>query len=146
MPTAIISKISTVLFLLFCIPAFAQNSTTAGQYQINYIAYNSTFLEREVAKLYKITRAKNMAVINISVQDSKNEGKGVPAVVTGTSTNILHQIRNLTFRKVDSGDAIYYISDYRFDQGDVLTFKLDVTGPGAQRPTPVEWQQKFWKQ
>lgn len=146
MPKLIISKISSLLLLLFCLPALGQNSVDAGQYQINYIAYNSTFLEREVAKLYKITRAKNMAVVNISVQDNSNEGKGVEATVSGTATNILHQIRNLTFRKVNSGDAIYYIADYRFDEGDVLTFKLDVTVPDATRPTAVEWQQKFWKQ
>lgn len=146
MPKSIILKICTVLCLLFSVPAIAQTSVTAGQYQINYIAYNSTFLDREVAKIYKISRAKNMAVINLSVQDSENEGKGVPAKVVGTATNILNQIRKLTFRKVDSGDAIYYISDYRFDEGDVLTFKLDVTVPGASRPTPVQWQQKFWKQ
>lgn len=142
----IITNISMVLLILFGSTSWAQSSTTVGQYQINHIAYNSTFLERDIARLYKITRAKNMAVINISVQDTENDAKGVEASVTGTATNIINQIKKVNFRKVESGDAIYYISDYRFDEGDVLTFKIDVTLPGQSRPQRVEWQQKFWKQ
>lgn len=139
-------KTTAVLFTLLFLQHSLANTTDAGQYQINHIAYNSTFLERDIAKLYGITRAKNLAVINISVQDLENEGKGVDATITGTATNLIHQIKHLKFRKVPSGDAIYYISDYRFSDGDALTFKLDVTVPGASRPTEVEWQQTFYKQ
>ena len=122
------------------------NSTTSGQYQVNHIAYNSTFLERDIAKLYGITRAKNLAVINISVQDLENQGKGVDATVSGTATNLIRQIKHLKFKKVPSGDSIYYISDYRFSDGDALTFKLNVKIGSESLTIPVEWQQTFYKQ
>ena len=122
---------------------FAQ---AVGGYEINHIAFNSTFLENDIAASYGITRAKNLAVVNISIQPEGTIGEGVAAEVSGTATNFLNQVKPLEFSEIREQKAIYYIAKLRFDAQDILTFKIDVAIPGEDKPRRVEWQQKFWKQ
>ena len=136
-----------VLLFLWLLLGWGQAAHSAGQqYEINHIAFNSTFLASEIAAAYKITRAENMAVINVSVQPEGVIGEGVPAQVSGQVVNILNQVKPLAFTEVREEKAIYYIATLRFDDGDILTFKLDVLIDGEDKPRQVEWQQKFWKQ
>lgn len=132
-----------VFFASFGQVAHAQ---AASDYEINYIAFNSTFLDSEIAAAYDITRAKNLAVLNISIQPDGVIGEGVAAAVKGNSTNILNQVKPLKFTEIREEKAIYYIATLRFDEGDILTFKIDISIPGEDQPRQVEWQQKFWKQ
>lgn len=138
---------SLIVLSLFTTLSFAQNTTNIGQYQINHIAYNSTFLSTEMATAYGIKRANNLAVVNISVQDTNNEGEGVVVgSVEGSASNLIQQTRFLDFNEVKSDDAIYYLSEYRFSDEDAITFKIDIVLPGETRATEVKWQQTFYKQ
>lgn len=142
-----IARLSVLILSLFSTVSFANNSTTVGQYQINHIAYNSTFLSGEMATAFGIKRAENAAVINISVQDMNNEGKGVEVTkIKGQVKNMFQQVKFIDFRKVPSGDAVYYLDEYRFGNEDRLTFSVDITLPGHSSPTTVKWQQTMYKQ
>lgn len=139
-------RLWTILLCISLVPAaYAQRSSTFGDHEVHYVAYNSSFLNPEVAELYGITRAKNRAMINISVQQGDVIGEGVAAEIEGAATNILHQVKGLEFREIREGKAVYYVADVRFNDGDVLTFKVDAKVAGEQRPYRVEWQQKFWQ-
>ena len=137
----------TLLLVLPVVLAWTKVANGEEQaYEINHIAFNSTFLASEIAAAYKITRAENLAVVNISVQPEGVIGEGVPAKISGEVVNFLNQVKPLSFTEVREEKAIYYISTLRFDDGDILTFKLDVLIEGEDKPRQVEWQQKFWKQ
>lgn len=134
-----------VFALLLAVPAQAERSTAYGSHKVHYIAYNSTFLDPEVASRYEINRAKNRGVINVSVQAGDVVAEGVVAEITGTVTNLMHQIKTLQLREIREGKAIYYVGDFNFDDEDVLTFKLKVNVKGEPRPLEFDWQQKFWR-
>lgn len=134
------------LFCFLLVPvAHAQRSASFGDHEVHYIAYNSSFLNPDVAEVYGITRSKNRAMINISVQQGDVIGEGVAVELQGTATSILNQVVPLGFREIREGKAIYYVADVRFSDGDVLTFKVNALAEGQKRPYHVEWQQKFWQ-
>lgn len=137
--------LTLVLLLVTCL-VLPQRSLAGNDIEVIHNAFNSTFLDSEIARLYGITRAENLAVVNVSVQRGEVIGAGVPASVKGSASNILHQVKPLEFREIREENAIYYIAPIRFDEGDTLTFTLDVTVEGEREPRRVEWQQKFWKQ
>ena len=140
-------SIALVLFTTITCLAASFRATAAGEdYEIQRIAFNSTFLDSEIARRYGITRAENLALVNVSVQRGDVIGVGVPARVTGSANNLMHQVKTLEFREIREENAIYYIAPLRFDDGDTLTFKLDIVIEGETRPRQVQWQQKFWKQ
>ena len=139
-------SIITALLLACAVLSSSALFAQSDRYSIQNSAYYSTFLDGAIASTYKINRAPNSAVINISVQDTQNKNSSVTAEVSGTVTNILHQVKTLKFRPIKDGTAIYYISEIRFDNQDVLTFKIDVKPEGEKRSERVKWQQKFWRQ
>jgi len=139
--------ITVITLSLMTAWSFAQNQTTVGAYQINHIAFNSTFLSSDIAALYGIKRAKNNAVINISVQDMNNGGKGVALTsIKGEVKNLFQQTTFLEFDQVVEEPALYYIGEYRFGNEDAVTFTVDVLLPGEHIPTTVKWQQTLHQQ
>jgi len=136
----------TLVLLLFASLGLVGGSVAQDAVEIQHNAFNSTFLDSEIARRYGITRAENLAVVNVSVQRGGVIGAGLPASIKGSASNILHQVKPLEFREIREENAVYYIAPIRFDEGDTLTFTLDVTVEGEREARRVEWQQRFWKQ
>ena len=84
----------------------------------------TTFLETDVATQYNVTRAKNRALINVAVLNSENSA--VTATISGDSSNLLGQKQELNFRKVQEGDAIYYLAELLHSDEDVQRLKIQV--------------------
>ena len=109
---------------------------------------NSSFLTPEVAKVYDIPRSGSLGFLNISVlQHSK--GNPLPAAldakVVGTIRNLIGQKRELEFRRVREGKAIYYISTFNFDDGDMYNIDLDIVPSNAkQKNFDVKFSQRFY--
>ncbi|MFM9458705.1 DUF4426 domain-containing protein, partial [Streptomyces europaeiscabiei] len=62
-----------------------------------------------MARATNLSRNKNNAIINISVLDSQTQ-QAQQVQIGGIARNLLGQQRNLTFREIKDGDAIYYIA------------------------------------
>jgi len=116
-----------------------------GDYTVHFSVFNSTFITPEVAQIYKLTRAGNRALINISV--TKNtDGKtslGLPAKVTGTATNLIQQQRVLDFKTIDEGNAVYYLADLRHTNEEVMNFAVDVQVESEAKPFTVRFTRKL---
>ncbi|EIK54916.1 hypothetical protein YO5_19172 [Stutzerimonas stutzeri TS44] len=113
-----------LLVALFALPAFAERKHSVGGYDIHYIAFNSGFLQPDVAAAAGLVRSKTQGVVNVSVL---KQGKAVPAQVSGTVKNLLGQDRPLTFKQLKEGDAaLYYLAQFPIDAQETLRFSLTV--------------------
>lgn len=144
-------KLITAAFLvLVSMAAAAEQKKVFGDYEVHYMGLNSSFLKPDVAKIYGISRSRALGFLNISLlQHSKTEPMpfALDAKVTGSIKNLIGQSRDLEFRRVREGQAIYYISTFRFDDGDMYSFDLDVQPNNAkQKNFDVKFSQRFYEE
>lgn len=127
--------------MLFTTAANAEQKQQLGDWDIHYIAFNSTFLTPQVARATNLSRNKNNAIINISVLDSQTQ-QAQQVQIGGVVRNLLGQQRNLTFREIKDGDAIYYIAVMPFQNEEQYRFSLDIR-QGSQRQQ-LNFEQKLY--
>jgi len=144
--------LSSFLILAFTVfltaPAQAERSKEFGNYIVHYNALATDFLKPSTAKHYKIKRSKNRGMITISIQEKaasgKAIGKAIPATVTGFSKNLNGQTRNLKFRLVDEGTAVYYIDDFSVTDQEVINFVLSIKPDNQKTSYSLTFRQKFF--
>lgn len=125
----------------------AEQSLTQNGYEVHYNAFNSGFLTPEVAQANGLTRSKVMALLNVSVLKIADDGtkRSVNALVSGEAKNLIGQIKTISFKKIDEGDAIYYLGSFRFSDEEMLNFDLDVQPDPNQSPISVRFSQTFYE-
>ena len=69
-----------LLAALLTLPALAERKHSVGEYDIHYIAFNSGFLQPDIAAAAGLVRSKTQGVVNVSVV---KDGKPVAAQVSG---------------------------------------------------------------
>jgi len=136
------------LMLVVSLAAGAEQKKVFGDYEVHYIGLSSNFLSPEVAKLYDIPRSRSLGYLNISVLKHGKEPMPVAQDVNikGTIKNLIGQSRDLEFRRIREGQSVYYISTFRFDDGDMYNFDLDVQPTNAkQKNFDVKFSQRFYE-
>ena len=121
--------------------ANAEQKKTLGNWDVHYMVVGTPFLTPDVAANYGIVRSKFNALINISVLDSKT-GTAQRADVTGVAKNLIGNSKKLTFKKVEEGDAIYYLAVLPFRDQETFRFEIDVK-KGSNQQT-LKFQQKMY--
>jgi hypothetical protein len=107
-----------------------------GAYTVHYNVFNSTDIPAKVAEAYKLVRGKDRALVNISLTKTENGSTslGLPAVVTGSSKNLMQQKQTLTFIEIKEGDATYYLAPFVFNNEEVLHFDIQVNTDVSGKP------------
>ncbi|MBZ2163981.1 MAG: DUF4426 domain-containing protein [Alteromonas stellipolaris] len=125
-------KISTLLFgllgsllLIMSSAAHAEQKQQLGEWDVHYMVVSTPFLTPEVAASYGIVRSKFNALVNISVLDAVT-GTAQRVSVSGTAKNLIGTTKTLTFKKVEEGDAIYYLAVLPFRDRENYRFSIDV--------------------
>ncbi len=127
--TRILCLLSALLFT--ALPVHAEQLENIGNLEVHYSSFPSTFLTPEVANTYRIQRSRYSAVVNITVLDKTQDGKpAVTAVLSGQAKNLLGSIKNLSFREVREGSAIYYIAELNHANEESFSFTIDVSQDG----------------
>lgn len=134
------SSLICLLTLLLTLPAMAERKHSVGEYDIHYIAFNSGFLQPEIAAAAGLVRSKTQGVINISVLKS---GKPTAAQVTGTMRNLLGQNYPLKFKQIKEGEAIYYLAQFPFDSRETLRFNIGAQ-PAGSAAINFDFNQEFF--
>jgi len=139
-----------VLLPLLTLIAFTANANNGYNFD-EYVVYYSTFtadnLPAEMTKNYGITRSKNRAVLNISVQKKAVPGKmAVPvnAKIKVKLKNLVGQQKELRLRQIKEGDAIYYISEFRVSHKELITFTIEALPDGTDKPLEFSFKQQFY--
>ena len=135
------ASLIALLTLLMALPAWAERKHSFGEYDVHYIAFNSGFLQPDIAAAAGLVRSKSQGVLNVSVLKA---GKPSMALVSGTVKNLLGQDRPLAFKQLKEGeDAIYYLAQFPFDSRETLRFALTVQPVGADQVS-FEFTQEFF--
>lgn len=132
--------LTLLLGLLIATTAVAERKQSYGDYDIHYIAFNSGFLQPDVAAAAGLIRSKRMGVVNIAVL---KDAEPVDALVSGTVKNLLGQDQPLSFKRHKEGDATYYLAQFPFDSREVLRFDLNVQPMGGE-PVSLTFNQEFF--
>lgn len=124
-----------------------EQSRQFGDYTLHYSVFNSTFVPADIAGLYGLTRARDRALINISLTRTDaggNTSLGLPAEVSGTAANLLQQQRPLDFTEIDEGNAVYYIASLKHTHEESINFSVRVQAEGLSQPLEISFSRKLY--
>ncbi len=121
----LLRHLALLSLMVFTASAYAEQKERLGDWDVHYMVVNTTFLTPEVASTYGIVRSKYNALVNISVLD-KETHKAQRLSVSGEATNLLGNTRDLSFKKVEDGDSIYYLSVLPFRDQETFRFNIQI--------------------
>ena len=129
-----------LMSLCLSLPALAEQKQSYGDLDVHYSAFNSGFLQPEIAAATGLVRSKSQGVVNVAVLKA---GTASSAQVSGTVKNLLGQSSALSFKEVKEGKAIYYLAQFPFEQRETLRFTLNVTAADGV-PHSFDFNQEFF--
>lgn len=127
-------------------PKEIQTSQKFGDYTVHYTVFNSKQIPAEVARVYQLTRAKDISYINISLTKTQ-DGKttlGLPATITGTAVNLMQQTTAIDFKQIKEPDATYYLASFRHTNEEDFKFEIKVTAEGESKPMVVSFTRRLF--
>ncbi|NVK22565.1 MAG: DUF4426 domain-containing protein [Kangiellaceae bacterium] len=138
---------STLLFAVFFAPNLHAEEKRVGDYIVYYNAFNSSFLQPNVAKTYNISRSGTTGVLNIAIHkaNAENRPDAISANVQGRAKNQLSQFEELAFREIKEDSAIYYLADFQFRPKEETELQFIIRIPGEVEPIELELDKKFYK-
>jgi hypothetical protein len=127
-------------------PKEIQTSKKFGAYTVHYNVFNSKSIPTEVASLYKLTRSKDIALVNISLTKTENgvASLGLPAKVSVKAVNLMQQVKTLEFMEIKEPDATYYIAKFRHTNEEDIRFEVSVVPEGETKPLTVSFTRRLF--
>jgi len=112
-----------------------------GEYQVLWSVFPSTFLAPEVAQANNLQRSQGIGIVNISIMKENENGefKPVSGQVEGSISNDIQQTTFLAFRRIQEGDAVYFIAQYQYLSGGLMTFSITARPTGHDDDLPVRF-------
>ncbi|KAA8981220.1 DUF4426 domain-containing protein [Halospina sp. K52047b] len=128
------------------LPDENQGITEFDNYRVHYSVIPSTFLEKKVAREYDLTRSRSVGLLNVAVHKTSGDDapKPITAQIKGTFTNEARQTKELSFRRVQEGDAVYYLAQFQYRQGELLIFELEPAPYGDSTTLPVRFSRELY--
>ncbi|MGI9260410.1 MAG: DUF4426 domain-containing protein [Woeseiaceae bacterium] len=114
-----------------------------GDHVVHFSAQSTDQLPPMVAREYSIVRSKNRAMLNVSVLEDATD-KAVAADVTVKTVNLTGQLKNVTMRKIEEGEAIYYIGETPVANQETLIFDITVRPEGVEEASDVRFKRQFY--
>lgn len=105
--------------------ASAEQKTQLGLWDVHYIAMPSTLIDPAIAKAYQLERTKFQGLVNISVLKTADLS-AQQVSIEGVAKNLLGQQKELVFREVVEGKAIYYLAQLPYRNEERFTFTLQI--------------------
>jgi len=114
-----------------------------GEHVVHFSALSTDQLPPEVARQYNIVRSKNRAMLNVSVLH-RSSGNAVTADVVVKTVNLTGQLKNVTMRKIEEQEAIYYIGETPVANRETLIFDISITPEGMTEAEDVRFKRQFF--
>jgi hypothetical protein len=121
----------------------AEQSKVMGDWEVHYIAINSTFLTPEIARANQIKRSPNNTLINISVLD-RDSKQAQQVTITGNARNLMGNVIELKFKQVVEGEAIYYLASMPFEHEEHYRFNIELKQGKIMQN--LKFEQKLYKE
>ena len=141
MMTRSITRLLTLTLGLLLLAQAQAGQEDFADYQVHWSVFPSTFLDPEVARANNLQRSRGIGIINISIMTEGEHGqiRPVGGQVQGQVTNDIQQVNFLAFRRIQEGDAVYFIAQYQHRPGDLMTFNITTRPTGHNRDLPVRF-------
>ena len=123
-------------------PAEATNADI-GDYIVHFSAQSTDQLSPEVAQAYNIMRSKNRAMLTVTVL-TEADNKAVAADITVQAANLTGQLKNISLRRINEQDAIYYVGELAVANRETLNFDISVMPEGASTAAEVHFRRQFF--
>lgn len=137
------------VFILLCTSAFsfAEQKQVFGEYEVHYIGLTTSELDKNAAKLYGITRSRNLGYLMISVLKTGLGPMPVAwnAELEGTMSNLIGQSKSLEFTRIQETNALYFYSTFDFYDDNMYRFNVKVKPEGQKREFDLKFSQKFYR-
>lgn len=121
----------------------AASSADIGEHIVHFSAQSTDKLPPEVARAYGIVRSTNRAMLTVSVL-KEGTTTAVTADITVRAVNLAGQLKNVTMRKIQEQDAIYYIGETAVANRETLIFNISITPEGMTEPSDVRFTREFY--
>lgn len=133
-------------FIALFSSALSADEHTVGDYTVHYNLLNSSFIEPKIATQYGIKRSKNIGLLNISVIKKSDKPAGTPVIgnVFGHGASLAGQVKELAFKEVKEGDAIYYLATFPINNGERLSFDLKVQPLKQGKLIPIKFKKQIY--
>lgn len=132
------------VLLLSCLlsPARAESF---GDYEIHYGTLTTDFLTPAVAQKYGVQRSTSTAMLTVTVLKRGQNNATVPvdARIDANITNEYGQYRRLNMRRVQDGDAIYYLDTFHISPPENYRFQLSVQPAGSKDVHRISFNRLF---
>ena len=136
-----------IFLLLHSTYSFGETSVIKGPYEIFYSVFNSSFISPETAKLIGFKRAKNTALINISIRKNISETVSIEkkaSSLIASAYNLIHK-KPLEFTEIIEPGAIYYLSEFKIsNDNEKMIISAEVIPEGSQDPINISFQHHFY--
>lgn len=154
-PTKRIMLMSSFLLAVACgdgttqdtaVPAATPSGETSqevGDYVVHFNAMTTDQLTPEVAKLHGIVRSKNRAMLNVSFV-AKSSSDSVEGEVEVAAANLTGQTKTIKMRRVQEGDAVYYIGEVPVANRETLIFDIKATPEGSSETATMRFKRQFF--
>lgn len=140
-----IFTLSIAFFLLaFGSISQAENAKEYDEHIVYYNAFPTDSLPAEMTKQYGLKRSKNYAMINISVMEkAAGVPTGVKSTVTGNLKNLMGQSREIEFKEIKEGKAVYYIAQIGVQSKETVNFNIEIKPDGIKEKYEIKFSKKF---
>ncbi|MEM7611797.1 MAG: DUF4426 domain-containing protein [Pseudomonadota bacterium] len=120
-----------------------ENSAMFGDFTVHFHSVTTDEVPADVARSVGIVRARNRAMLNVSVQETDSR-QAVEADVQVKAVNLTGQLKKMTMRKVEQGDAIYYLGELSVANRETIIFDISVTPSGSEDAYQVRTQRIYY--
>ncbi len=114
-----------------------------GDHVVHFSAQLTDQLPLKVAQTYNIERNPNRAMLNVSVLEA-GTNKAVVATVAVKTVNLTGQLKDVTMRRINEQEAIYYIGETDVRNQEVLIFDISIRPDGIENTSNVRFQRQFY--
>ncbi|MCW8929170.1 MAG: DUF4426 domain-containing protein [Gammaproteobacteria bacterium] len=147
-----VKQAATLIFAFFFLviggnSQAAPHDKTSKEYD-DHIVYFNAFptdsLPAQMTKQYGLKRSKNYAMINISVMEkAAGVPTGVKSAVTGNLKNLMGQSREIEFKEIREGKAVYYIGQIGVQSKETVNFNIEIKPDGSNEKYDIRFSKKF---
>ena len=123
--------------------AAGETSKDRGDFVVHFSAQSTDQLSTDIAKAYNIVRSKDRAMLTVSVV-RKEDDQSVPATITVKTVNLTGQMKNITLRRIDEQDAVYYVGETSVANRETLIFDISVMPEGATSAAEMRFKREFY--
>ena len=120
-----------------------ETSKDIGDFVVHFSAQSTDQLSTDIAKAYNIVRSKDRAMLIVSVV-RKDDDQPVPATVSVKTVNLTGQLKNVTMRRIDEQDAVYYVGETPVANRETLIFDISVTPEGSSTASEMRFKREFY--